>query len=71
VINYFLLLKIPASYLTQGEEGSEDKTTLAQKDIRFARTITRLQRNIISELEKITVIHLYTLGFRGKDLILI
>ena len=65
----FSAIKIPASYLTQGEEGSEDKTTLAQKDIRFSRTITRLQRNIVSELEKITVIHLYTLGFRGKDLL--
>ena len=65
----FSALKIPASYLTQGEEGSEDKTTLAQKDIRFARTIVRLQRSIISELEKIAVIHLYTLGYTGKDLI--
>ena len=67
----FSALKIPASYLTQGEEGGggEDKTTLAQKDIRFARTITRLQRSIISELEKIAVIHLYTLGYTGKDLI--
>jgi hypothetical protein len=65
----FSALKIPASYLTQGEEGSEDKTTLAQKDIRFARTITRLQRSIVSELEKIAVIHLYTLGYTGKDLI--
>ena len=65
----FSALKIPASYLTQGDEGSEDKTTLAQKDIRFARTITRLQRNITSELEKIAVIHLYTLGYTGKDLI--
>tara|TARA_Y100000310_G_scaffold74257_1_gene70386 strand:+ start:9940 stop:11892 length:1953 start_codon:yes stop_codon:yes gene_type:complete len=63
----FSALKIPASYLTQEGEG-EDKTTLAQKDIRFSRTITRLQRNIISELEKIAIIHLYTLGFRGKDL---
>jgi len=65
----FSALKIPASYLTQDGDGSEDKTTLAQKDIRFARTITRLQRNIISELEKISIIHLYTLGFRGKDLL--
>ena len=64
----FSALKIPASYLTQGEEGSEDKTTLAQKDIRFARTITRLQRSIVSELEKIAVIHLYTLGYTNKDL---
>ena len=65
----FSALKIPQSYLTQGEEGSEDKTTLAQKDIRFARTIQRLQRSVISELEKIGIIHLYTLGFRGDDII--
>lgn len=63
----FSALKIPPSYLTQEGEG-EDKTTLAQKDIRFARTITRLQRSIISELEKIAVIHLYTLGYTGNDL---
>ena len=65
----FSALKIPASYLTQGDEGSEDKTTLAQRDIRFARTISRLQRSIVSELEKIAVIHLYTLGYKNKDLI--
>lgn len=65
----FSALKIPASYLTQGEEGSEDKTTLAQRDIRFARTIARLQRSVVSELEKIAVIHLYTLGYKNKDLI--
>ena len=52
-----------------GEGAAEDKTTLAQKDIRFARTIQRLQRVIIHELEKIGIIHLYTLGFRGDDLI--
>ena len=65
----FSAIKVPASYLTHGEEGSEDKTTLAQKDIRFARTIQRLQRSVISELEKIGIVHLYTLGFRGDDLI--
>ena len=65
----FSALKIPASYLTQGDEATEDKTTLAQKDIRFARTIQRLQRAVISELEKIGIIHLYTLGFRGDDLL--
>ena len=42
---------------------------MAQRDIRFARTITRLQRSIVSELEKIAVIHLYTLGYKNKDLI--
>ena len=66
----FSALKIPAAYLSSGDEGaSEDKTTLAQKDVRFARTIQRLQRAVISELEKIGIIHLYTLGFRGDDLV--
>jgi hypothetical protein len=52
-----------------GEGATEDKTTLAQKDIRFARTIQRLQRVLISELEKIGIVHLYTLGYRGDDLL--
>jgi len=65
----FSAIKIPASYLSSTDDGNEDKTTLSQKDIRFARTIQRLQRAVISELEKIGVIHLYTLGFRAEDLI--
>jgi len=65
----FSALKVPQSYLFRGEGGSEDQTTLAQKDIRFARTIQRLQRVVVSELEKIGIIHLYTLGYRGNDLI--
>ena len=66
----FSALKIPAAYLSNGEEGgTEDKTTLAQKDVRFARTIQRLQRAVISELEKIGIVHLYTLGFKGDDLV--
>ena len=52
-----------------GEGATEDKTTLAQKDIRFARTIQRLQRVLVSELEKIGIIHLFTLGYRGDDLL--
>ena len=62
-------LKIPQSYLTMGEGATEDKTTLATKDIRFARTIQRLQRSVIHELEKVGIIHLYTLGYRGEDLL--
>jgi hypothetical protein len=65
----FSALKIPQSYLFRGEGASEDQTTLAQKDIRFARTIQRLQRVVISELEKMAIIHLFTLGYRGNDLI--
>ena len=65
----FSALKVPASYLTNAEGAEEDKTTLAQKDIRFARTIQRLQRAVVSELEKIGIIHLYTLGYDGEDLL--
>ena len=64
-------LKIPPSYVVRDSAAgaSEDKTTLAQKDIRFARTIQRIQRSVISELEKIGIVHLYTLGYRGEDLL--
>ena len=65
----FSALKVPQSYLTMGEGATEDKTTLAQKDIRFARTIQRLQRVVLSELEKTVIVHLYTLGFRDDDLL--
>ena len=65
----FSAIKIPAAYLTSTEEAAEEKTTLAQKDIRFARTIQRLQRSVVTELEKIGIIHLYTVGFRQEDLI--
>ena len=67
----FAALKIPPAYLSSDSEAgaNEDKTTLAQKDVRFARTIQRLQRAVITELEKIGIVHLYTLGFRGDDLV--
>ena len=65
----FSALKIPRSYLARGEGADEDKTTLAQKDIRFARTVQRLQRSVVSELEKICLVHLYVLGYRGDDLL--
>jgi hypothetical protein len=65
----FSAIKIPASYLSRAKGGDEDKATLAQKDIRFARTIQRLQRAVVSELEKIGMIHLFTLGYRNEDLL--
>ena len=61
----FSALKVPASYLSSDSENTqEDKATLAQKDVRFARTVQRLQRAVLTELEKIGIIHLYTLVFR-------
>jgi hypothetical protein len=63
----FSAIKIPQAYLVAGEN-AEDRTSLSQKDIRFARTIQRIQKALISELTKIGMVHLYTLGFRKSDL---
>lgn len=60
-------IKIPGEYLMSGESDGQ-QSSLAQKDIRFARTILRLQKSIVSELVKIGQIHLFTLGYRGDDL---
>jgi len=65
----FSAIKIPQEYLSMTEGSGQGETTLAQKDVRFARTIQRLQRAFVSELEKIAVVHLFTLGYRGQDLI--
>ena len=61
-------LKIPKPFLGYSE-AVEGKTTLASMDIRFARTIERLQKIVCSELTKIAIIHLYAQGFEGEDLI--
>jgi len=64
----FAALKIPKAFLGY-DENTEGKATLAAEDIRFARTIERIQRIILSELYKIAVVHLYTKGYEGDDLV--
>ena len=61
-------LKIPKPFLGY-EEGVEGKSTLAGMDVRFARTVERVQRIIESELTKIALVHLYSQGFEDKDLV--
>ena len=61
-------LKIPKAFLGY-DENLEGKSTLAAMDIRFARTVERLQRTIVSELQKIALVHLYTQGFTDSDLV--
>ena len=60
-------LKIPKPFLGY-EEGVEGKSTLAGMDVRFARTVERVQRIVESELTKIALVHLYSQGFKDKDL---
>jgi hypothetical protein len=61
-------LKIPKPFLGY-EEGVEGKSTLAGMDIRFARTVERVQRIVESELTKIALVHLYAQGFDDADLV--
>lgn len=63
----FAALKIPKAYF--GYEGDlQGKATLAAEDIRFARTVERIQKIMESELTKIGLVHLYTQGFTGESL---
>jgi len=64
----FAALKIPKSYLGY-EADISSKSTLSQEDVRFARTIQRIQRVFVAELNKIAVIHLFSMGFKGNDLV--
>lgn len=64
----FAALKVPKAYLGYDEMLSS-KATLAQEDIRFSRTINKVQRVLISELNKIAAVHLYANGFDGDDLV--
>jgi len=61
-------LKIPKAFLGY-DENVGSKATLAAEDVRFARTIERLQKIICAELEKIAIVHLYTQGFEDAELI--
>ena len=60
--NLFTALRVPKPFLGF-EETSGDGKNLAVQDIRFARTINRIQQSMIQELNKIAIIHLYILGF--------
>jgi len=63
----FAALKIPKAFLGY-DENTEGKATLAAEDIRFARTIDRIQRIILSEFNKIALVHLYTQGYTDESL---
>jgi hypothetical protein len=60
-------LKIPKAFLGYEEE-TNGKATLASMDVRFAKTIERVQRVLISELTKIAIVHLYAQGIDDDNL---
>ena len=63
----FAALKIPKAYLGY-DENVNGKATLAAEDVRFARTIERIQRIVVSELSKIAIVHLYSQGISDDRL---
>jgi hypothetical protein len=58
----FTALRVPKAFLGFEEATGEGKN-LALQDIRFSRTINRIQQAMLHELNKIAIIHLYLLGF--------
>ena len=63
----FAALKVPKAFMGY-EKDLTGKATLAAEDIRFARTIERIQRIVVSELTKIALVHLYTQGYHDEGM---
>ena len=64
----FAALKVPKAFMGY-EKDLTGKATLAAEDIRFARTIERIQRIIVSELTKVALVHLYAQGYKDDSLV--
>ena len=63
----FAALRIPKAFLGYDEK-LQGKATLAAEDIRFGRTVEKIQRIMVSELYKIAFVHLYIQGYRDESL---
>jgi hypothetical protein len=58
-------LRVPKAFLGF-EEVVGDGKNLSLQDIRFARTINRIQKSMLAELNKVAIIHLFLLGFEDE-----
>lgn len=65
---YISALQVPKAYMGYGETATS-QSSLSQQDVRFSRTINMIQKAMITELNKIAMIHLFCCGFRGEDLL--
>jgi hypothetical protein len=64
----FAALRVPKAYLSF-DENVNGKATLAAEDVRFARTIERIQRTIVSELTKVAIVHLASQGIDDSEMV--
>lgn len=60
-------VKVPKAFLNYSDE-LNGKSTISALDVRFNRTIEKIQRIVVSELYKIALIHLYVQGYEDADL---
>ena len=58
-------LRVPRSFINF-EETSGDGKNLSLQDVRFTRTVNRIQQALLLELNKIAIIHLYLNGFQDE-----
>lgn len=58
-------LRIPRTFLNFDEAAGDGKN-LALMDIRFTRTVNRIQQAFLMELTKVATIHLFLLGFEDE-----
>ena len=61
----FTALRVPKPFLNF-EENAGDGKNLSLLDVRFTRTVNRIQQMMLMELNKICIIHLYLLGFTDE-----
>ena len=60
-------MHIPPQYLS-GEGGMDTRNALSQMDIKFARTVERIQRHIVKGLDKIAIVALALKGYKNEEL---
>jgi len=58
----FTALRVPKSFLGF-EDATGDGKNLALQDIRFSRTVNRIQQSMLRGLNEMAILHLYMLGF--------
>lgn len=58
-------LRVPKSFLNFEDEKGDGKN-LSLLDVRFTRTVNRIQQSLLMELNKIAIIHLYLNGFQDE-----